>query len=277
MHLGATNVIKIGRMRSRTLAKRACPPGYSVFQSAPANRRVPSLKYPEWSCSLIEAPPAPAVAPQVTVSPTFEVSPAIQTQVSPQISPVFSQLQDSPYARTSAAPRQDAGGAQVAKGPDPAVQQAQLAIQQMREQAEFEKQHQAEARRIQLEDRTYAEQQGILQRERDEAARLKQMTDQYSTTFQDAYQVAAPPAASPSPITVPSSPTTAPSFGGSGAIPTIQEMFPEAMAPIDPVTPISAPRAPITQAGMGMDMGKMLPILAIGGAALYFLTTQKGG
>lgn len=260
MHLGATNVIKIGRMRSRNQAKRACPPGYNVFQSSPANPRVPSLRYPEWSCSLIETASAPA-APQVTVSPTFDVSPAIQTQVSPQISPVFSQLQDSPYARTSAAPRQDAGGAQTAKGPDPEVMKMQLAIQQMREQAEIDKQ-------IRADERAYAEQQAKLQQERDEAARLRQMTDKYSDVVQDAYILGAPPQA-----VVPSSPVTAPSYGGSGAIPTIQEMFPEAMAPIEQRTTIAPSRAPIVEAGMG----NMLPILAIAGAALLFLTTQKGG
>lgn len=60
--------------------------------------------------------PAPG-APGTPVSPQggvrAEISPAIQTRVSPQISPVFTQIQSSPGAGVMASPQQAAPGGPV--------------------------------------------------------------------------------------------------------------------------------------------------------------------
>lgn len=68
----------------------------------------------------------PASAPSMAKPPTAgstTVSPVIQTKISPQISPVFTQIQDSPYATASGAPSMVSTGAQTAETgmPDPNI------------------------------------------------------------------------------------------------------------------------------------------------------------
>lgn len=70
--------------------------------------------------------PASSAAPPggpTTVSPPITVSPAVQTGVSPMISPVFQQTQSSPGARQSAAPMQLMTSRQTAESSGPGAPQ----------------------------------------------------------------------------------------------------------------------------------------------------------
>ena len=159
-----------------------CPPGYVLESAGTGFAR-------SWYCTPTRQPQrasAPAQAPQTQVfNPTITVSPAIQTQVSPQISPVFSQMQDSPYASQGAATSQLMPGGMTATtatpAPSPAYDPSAAILAFMREQreldaarAEQERRERLQAEQTRLEQdaarQRYAEAEAQRQREAQQAA-----------------------------------------------------------------------------------------------------------
>ena len=160
-----------------------CPPGYVLESAGTGFAR-------SWYCTPTRQPQrasAPAQAPQTQVfNPTITVSPAIQTQVSPQISPVFSQMQDSPYASQGAATSQLMPGGMTAStappaAPSPAYDPSVAILAFMREQreldaarAEQERRERLQAEQTRLEQEAarqrYAEAEAQRQREANQAA-----------------------------------------------------------------------------------------------------------
>lgn len=117
---GKTESYDLGRGAA---APASCPRGWKLYTKRGG---IPGgsgdSRFPLWSCMRQQTISRNApVAPRITVSPTFTVSPAIQTQISPQVSPVFQQAQDSPGSSQSGAPtkvdtgsqRADTGGRNV--------------------------------------------------------------------------------------------------------------------------------------------------------------------
>lgn len=216
--------------------KRApdCPSGARPVSSGSYGTGAQTVSYRdcEMRAAPVAAPPPPPPAPVITVSP------AIQTQVSPQISPTMVQQQASPGASVQAQPISMPGGQQAATGPTQDVERIleaerrAMAAEAAQEQAKRD----AEVRELQ---RQY-EQRAALEAElrtRDEAE------------AQAAAEAAYMPPPAPSPMI-----TAAP------------------MGPMAPAAPPMEPAAPPEENGI------MLPLLIAATAAggLYLMTRKKG-
>lgn len=95
-------------------------------------------------CAPQRPEPVRAMAPApLPPQPQITVSPVVQTQVSPQISPVFQQVQDSPGASQGASTTQVSPGGQRAEGGGSSGGAAEL-IELFRLQAEADRQRRAE-------------------------------------------------------------------------------------------------------------------------------------
>ncbi len=171
--------------------RQGCPPGSVVAHryGSGLNRRV--------QCRVIQkavsAPrPAPApVAQQQVFKPTITVSPAIQTEVSPQVSPVFQQTGSGPQTAGTTFTKP---GSQIAPtGPQTGASMADIT-------ALFQKQEEARARaeerryQQQLEERRYQQQREEAQRQRE-----AQMRPEQDAAMQP---VSAPPPQA-APVTIP--------------------------------------------------------------------------
>lgn len=108
---------------------RTCPAGYSTVPlprvgNSPAEYRCVPKPRPVQVPVSPSAPSSPL--PPVTVSPPITVSPVMTQTFTPQISPVFQQVQDSPGASQSAAPVQDVDSTQKAVTSGPIVQPVEI-------------------------------------------------------------------------------------------------------------------------------------------------------
>jgi len=118
----------------------ACPAGQEVVQHvstpiSPAYIGAPTTKASVY-CKPIPAP-VPRLAPVVT-GPTYTttISPVLQTEISPQISPVFQQVQDSPGSVQAATPTMIAPGGMKAEGGSAAANDSAAMLEFMRLQSE---------------------------------------------------------------------------------------------------------------------------------------------
>lgn len=177
----------------------ACPPG-EVVVARGADRHAPKYIGGPTSRPYVYCRPlaAPVAAPQQQAPPqpvqiTTTVSPVLQTEVSPQISPVFQQTQDSPGAVQAGSPTQFKPGGMEATGGGSApgggdamleflrIQSEQDAARRAEESARREQERRdrlAREEREREERRAFEQRQLDLQRqeqERAEAARQQQL------------------------------------------------------------------------------------------------------
>lgn len=172
----------------------ACPPG-QVVVSRGADHHAPKYIGGPTSSPYVfckEPPPRAAPAPPPPVAgPTYTttISPVLQTEVSPQISPVFQQTQDSPGAVQAGTPTQYKPGGMEATGggsaaPGSGGGDAMLEFMRMQEQtraseraAETKRREQerrdAAAREAKLQERQQQFQQQQLELQRQEQARAE--------------------------------------------------------------------------------------------------------
>lgn len=118
MSLGV-GVRQTGQAQKFSYPDNRCPPGYR--QTGAGSDAPPRGYSPPWGSFVMCKPqpqnlaPAPvAPAPQINVQTT--VSPTLQTDISPQISPIFAQMQDSPGSQQAATTAQTKPGGMTAKG-----------------------------------------------------------------------------------------------------------------------------------------------------------------
>lgn len=183
------------------------------------------------------APPPPPPPPRIEV--TTQVSPAIQTQISPQISPVMTQMQASPGAGVVAAPQQQAPAPMY--GPGPRAEEVERLAQRRREEEEYQ------ARRLREQEAYYAEQT--------EARRLAEEAAEQRRMAIEAQSVTAPV-----PAPAPMGPVV------SAPLPAFSPQPEPAFAPAEPVVEEREPN------------GLMLPLLiaaAVGVGALVLTQGKK--
>lgn len=220
----------------------SCPSGARSVSSGSYGTGAQTVSYRD--CEMravpVAAPPPPPPAPVITVSP------AIQTQVSPQISPTMVQQQASPGASVQAQPISTPGGQQAATAPTQDVERILEAERRAMaaEAAQEQAQRDAEVRELQ---RQY-EQRAALE------AQLRARDEAEARTASEA--AATETAAAEATYIPPPAPTFAPT-----------PMAPAPMAP-----------APMEPAAPPEEKGIMMPLLIAAAAAggLYLMTRKKG-
>lgn len=271
----------------------ACPPGQTVV-SRTSEPRSPKFIGDKTSTDVVfckpipaAAPAAPAPAPNINVQTT--VSPTLQTQISPQISPVFSQMQDSPGSTQAATTAQVQPTDMTAKpggtggGGDNALLEYMRfqAEQDAQRRAEETAQREADRRRREDEDRRWREQQSAAQADaqrradadRAEQLRLQQAAEQQRAAeqaerdrqwqeAQAAQQAAYEAALEQTPAATPST------FVATPAVMPGREMvgFEEPV----PLT------APVEAQATGPNWPLIIGGVVIAGGAAYVLTRKKG-
>lgn len=139
MHLGAVRIDRRFRKFLPTGERRGttCPPGEFVIGTGidrtvgpgKSNKMVACGMPPPLAPAPAPAPTAPPPGPVITVTPTF------QQAFTPQVSPVFQQLQDSPYATLSAQPIQQAATPQRSGSEGISARDLQNILAQQRQEA----------------------------------------------------------------------------------------------------------------------------------------------
>ena len=150
-----------------------CPTGARSLRTGQYGTGTSTTSWRE--CEMRAAPVAPPPPPPP--APVITVSPAIQTQVSPQISPVMTQQQASPGASVQAQPISTPGGQQAATAP----------------QQDIERILEAERARMAAETALEAEQRRAAQEVEDmrRAAEFQELQRQYAQAEQQRAQQAA--------------------------------------------------------------------------------------
>lgn len=271
---------KVTSIANRYEGTSACPAGQEATRRGSTYHAAKYIGGPTstpWvECKPIPAPvaaPAPVVA-----GPTYTttISPVLQTEISPQISPVFQQVQDSPGAVQSATTEMIAPGGMEAEGggaaPADSGNGTQAMLDFMRLQSEQEAQRRAEdaaARELERREQTardaafqqaqldFQREQARLQQERQaaidagDAERAAQIEAQYQAAQTEWEKTRATPGG----------------FVGTSIMPGRQMTAPEVPAP-----------GAIPQAGPG---ALPMPVLIAAGLAVlvggYFLVTKGKG
>ncbi len=261
------------RQANRYEGTSSCPPGQVVVSHGSTPIRAAYIGAPTTSPFVYCKPqpvyrPAPAPAPVAGPTYTTTISPVLQTEVSPMISPVFQQVQDSPGATQAGAPTMVAPGGMEAEGGSAGNGSAAM-LEFMRLQSEQDAARRADeaaAREVERRDAVaredaYRKQQLDFQREQaalqadrqaaidagaaDEAARL---TAQYEAAQAEWETTRATPGG----------------FVSTAVMPGREMIGPEVPAPM-----------PLEKPGLPMPL-----IVGLGAAVLvggYFLATQKKG
>ena len=259
------------RQASRYEGQSHCPPGQVVVSHGSTPIRAAYIGAPTTSpfvyCKpqpvYAPAAPAPVAGPVYTTT----ISPVLQTEVSPMISPVFQQVQDSPGATQAATPTMVAPGGMEAEGGSSGDSGAMMEFLRMQaEQDAARRADEAAAREIERRDAAAREdayrqaqldfqrEQAALQADRqaaidagaaDEAARL---TAQYEAA-QAEWETTR---------------TTPGGFVSTAVMPGRDMIAPEVPAPM----PLEKPGLP-----MPLIVG-LAAAVVVGG---YFLATQKKG
>ncbi len=240
----------------------ACPSGARSLRTGAYGTGVSRTSWRECEMAAPRAAPPPPPPP----APIITVSPAIQTQVSPQISPVLTQMQASPGASVQAQPISAPGGQRAATAPQQDIERILEA--ERRAMAAEQQAAQAERRRAQeVEDIRRAGEFQELQRQyaAAEQQRAQQAMDWQAAEEQRRLEAEAAAAEA------------------AEAEARAQAFAPGAPSPIQP--PIFAPE--VTAAAVPMELppeevpeekGNILPILiAAAGVGLLLMTRKKRG
>lgn len=169
----------------------ACPPGQSVVRREREQRSPKFIGDKHYTdvvyCKPVttSAPSAPARQPPIQVQTT--VSPVLQTDISPQVSPVFSQMQDSPGAQQAATTTQYKPGGQEAKGGG-TNGSSDAVLQFLREQQRLDAERRAQESAARDQERR--ERQSAEQRRFEEDRQERERRDAESRALQEEYRQA---------------------------------------------------------------------------------------
>ncbi len=227
----------------------ACPPGQTVVERGEKPIRAAYIGAPTSEpfvyCRPIEQRAAPVQAAPVYQAPVYTttISPVLQTEISPMISPVFQQTQASPGAVQAATPTMIAPGGMEAEGGGvaPGADGGAAMLEFMAQQAEQDRAQRAEETRLREQERReraaadaayrqeqldFQREQATLQQQRqaaldaqnvEEAARLQAEYDirvseweqtkatpgMYTSTMMPGREMVVAPSEVPAPITSP--------------------------------------------------------------------------
>lgn len=272
-----------GEAQKFSYPNNQCPRGYRQVGSG--SDKPPSGYSKPWGDYVLCVPEprqaAPAPQQQQAPSTNITVSPAIQTQVSPQISPVFSQMQDSPgstqaatTAQVSPSPQSAETGGSGGGGNGSAAllefmkmqaerdaqrQQAEDARrrEQERRQQELIARQQEAQRQAQQQAQQRAEQarQEQLQREAEERQRREQQAAEMQAAYEEKVAAAAAQKQAPSTFTSTVQP-------GASYLPASEpDPEPETM-PAEPQATLNWPL--------------IAAMVATGGIVIYYFAFRKG-
>lgn len=213
------------------------------------------------------APRAAAAAPSIHFAPVTRISPAIQTQISPQISPTMAQQQASPGAAVAAAPQQVMpGGMRAATGAPaplpPGVRDWRIPSPEEKRAVEAEKR--AKAAEQKLQEQREAQQFATMQRQIQERYRVEQEIRAAEQRSQQEAQRAAEAERAQA---------EAKARQAAVSVPVPRSMAPAA-APQPPFAPVPLP----TPQPPKEDIRQQIPlflILAVGGVAAVALVAGK--
>lgn len=161
-HLGQGSTGERFRIIAQKGARRvSCPRGTTQESSG---RLGTGQQYVWCHRAATFAPPPRTTTTTIYHAPTTTVSPSIQAQISPQVSPVLTQQQASPGAGVSAGPTQYQPGGQQAGGMTAAELQAILAAQRRTDDARRAAELQSMQQQMATRDRLLQEQRAGEQR-----------------------------------------------------------------------------------------------------------------
>lgn len=202
-NIGSSRPVGGGPVQRFTRKGETAPRCPSGARSVGSGKYGTGLDRTSWRDCEMPAPKA-APPPPPPPAPVITVSPAIQTQVSPQISPVMTQMQASPGASVQAQPISTPGGQQAATAPQQDIERI-LAAERRAMAAEAEREQAARQAEMQELQRQYAQREAL---QAEMAARQAAETEARRLSEEAAAAEAPPPpmvmtAGAPSPLMPP--------------------------------------------------------------------------